>query len=87
MVPAAVPAPVLIPEPALLSPADNYANIVSMGVYKASKPAGQIFVLGIQAGFYIALSGMIYLALGGNMPGIAASNPGLHKVMMEVHFF
>ena len=38
------------------------------------------------AGFYIGFGCLIFLSLGGNMPGLAASNPALHKLVYSMMF-
>ena len=38
------------------------------------------------AGFYVSFGCLIFLSLGGNMPGLAASNPALHKLVYSMMF-
>ncbi|KAI8469120.1 MAG: Formate/nitrite transporter [Monoraphidium minutum] len=38
--------------------------------------------MGVLAGVYIGIGGLLLLTVGCNSPGIAASNPGLHRMVM-----
>lgn len=44
------------------------------------------FIQGIQAGCYIAFGAFLALSIGGNIPGLAASNPGLAKLVFALVF-
>lgn len=41
---------------------------------------------GIQAGAYIAFGAFLACSIGGNIPGIAAANPGLAKLIFALIF-
>jgi hypothetical protein len=70
------PTPELKPPPAL------YDGAVAAGAVKASAPFGKIFKLGIVAGCHIAFGAYLAISVGGNCPGLAATNPGLQKIVM-----
>jgi len=59
-----------------------YETNVAAGVYKASGTFKKIFTLGIVSGFYIGFGGFLAITVGGNCPGLEASNPGLHKMVL-----
>lgn len=72
--------------PEVLQASDNYHNIVDVGTYKSQMPASKIFVLGCMAGVHIAFGGFLMLTISGNMPGLAASNYGLSKLISALVF-
>jgi len=67
--------------PELKPPAALYAGAVAAGVAKASKSWGDIFTLGIASGCHIAFGAYLALTVGGACPEIAATNPGLQKII------
>ncbi|KAG1655259.1 hypothetical protein FOA52_009816 [Chlamydomonas sp. UWO 241] len=87
---AAAPAPIIVnvpePKPAVLPPAASYANMATLGGAKAAMPARKTFVLGIMAGAYVAFGSFLMLAVGGAMPGLMATNPGLWKLTYGLVF-
>lgn len=52
---------------------------IKSGFYKTS-------VLGFLAGAYIAMGGLLSILIGNGFPGIAASNPGLQKLLAGATF-
>ncbi|KAF5843887.1 Formate/nitrite transporter-domain-containing protein [Dunaliella salina] len=68
------------------APGANYNAVASTGAAKAALPAWKILVGGILAGSYIAFGGLLSASLGGTIPGIAASNPGIQKLIMGIVF-
>lgn len=70
------------PIPDLKSPVAIYEGAVVAGTNKAQAPIGKIFKLGIMGGIHIAFGAYLAISVGGNLPGIAASNPGLQKLIM-----
>jgi formate/nitrite transporter FocA (FNT family) len=66
---------------ALKAPPALYEGAVAAGVAKANMPFGKIFVLGIVAGCHIAFGAYLMLSVGGACPGLAASNPGLQRLL------
>lgn len=69
------------PTPGIVAPPKAYEIIVGMGAAKAVLPWQKIFIMGIVAGVYIGFGGLLALTVGGNCPGLAASNPGLHRMV------
>jgi formate/nitrite transporter FocA (FNT family) len=68
--------PELKPPPALFNAA------VATGEKKASLSPLKTLILGIVSGCHIAFGAYLLLSVGGNCPGLAASNPGLQKILM-----
>ncbi|KAK9808014.1 hypothetical protein WJX73_004279 [Symbiochloris irregularis] len=64
-----------------LSPAATYAAIVEIGAHKARTPFWKTFLLGILGGFYISLGGALAYAIGGQLPEILQTDPGLQKLI------
>lgn len=77
------PVTVNVPEqiPGVLSPVQNYENVVKMGAKKAQISAAVLFVSGILAGAYIAFGGFLMCAVQGGMLGLKASMPGVLKLI------
>ncbi|GFR41208.1 hypothetical protein Agub_g1878 [Astrephomene gubernaculifera] len=84
---AAPPAPVntkveiVSAPPATLNPAQVYDAIVNIGAYKVDAPAWKTFILGCAAGFYVSFGGTFACQVAGQIPAIAAANPGVQKLM------
>ncbi|CAM9104145.1 unnamed protein product [Laminaria digitata] len=76
---ASVPAPAAAPS--VKPPADMYQNAVNVGEKKAAMPAAKTFLMGIISGCHIAFGALLAITVGGNCPGLAASNPGLQKIL------
>jgi hypothetical protein len=70
------------PPPELKPPLALYEGAVAAGAAKATAPFGKIFKLGIVAGCHIAFGAYLAISVGGNCPGLAATNPGLQKIVM-----
>ena len=70
------------PPPELKAPPALYQGAVAAGAAKASAPFGKIFKLGVVSGAHIAFGAYLMLSVGGACPGIAASNPGLQKIIL-----
>jgi formate transporter len=71
-----------IPDTELKPPAALYQGAVALGTAKASAPFGKIFNLGVVSGAHIGFGIWLAMAVGGACPGIAATNPGLQKIVM-----
>lgn len=67
--------------PSVKPPADMYQHAVNVGEKKAAMPAAKTFLMGIISGCHIALGALLAVTVGGNCPGLAASNPGLQKIL------
>ena len=63
-------------------PPAGFEGAVAAGVKKAGMPASKIFGLGILSGAHIGFGAFLMLSVGGACPGLAASNPGLQKIVM-----
>lgn len=68
--------------PALKSPKDLYDGAVAAGAAKAAAPWEKIFKLGIVSGCHIGFGSYLAISVGGACPQIAASNPGLQKIIL-----
>ncbi|KAG5182078.1 Formate/nitrite transporter-domain-containing protein [Tribonema minus] len=64
----------------LLSPSGLYDAAVGMGTKKSLLPFQTIFFLGILSGCHIGFGAL--LTVGGNVPAMAAENPGLQKFLI-----
>lgn len=72
--------PVLL-SPLLSPPADGYDGAVAAGVKKAGLSATKIFALAVMSGCHIGFGAFLMLSVGGACPQIAATNPGLQKII------
>jgi hypothetical protein len=72
---------VIATTPELKAPLALYQGAVAAGAAKAAAPFGKILTLGIAAGCHIAFGAYLSIAVGGNCPGLAESNPGLQKLI------
>ena len=54
---------------------------VRTGEAKANGTFAKTFVSAILAGAYVGFGAMLALSIGGNCPELAASNPGLQKMV------
>jgi formate/nitrite transporter len=88
--PGAVPKPslgkarpsLLVANALVATPADGFDGAVAAGTKKAGMPASKIFGLGILSGCHIGFGAFLMLSIGGACPGLAASNPGLQKIIL-----
>ena len=53
---------------------------------KAQTPVLKTFVLALLAGGYIAMGGLLAIAVGGGLPGLSANNPGIQKLLFGAVF-
>jgi hypothetical protein len=67
--------------PELRPPKSMFENAVAAGATKASNPPLKTFILGILSGCHIAFGAFMLLSVGGACPGLAATNPGLQKLI------
>lgn len=74
--------PVVQAVPGVVPPAKAYEIAVAAGAAKAALPWGKILQLGVLAGAYIAFGAFLAVSVGGACPGLAATNPGLQKIVM-----
>ena len=73
---------VAAPPPLLALPLDGFNGAVAAGEKKANMPADKIFHLGILSGAHIGFGAFLMLSIGGACPGLAATNPGLQKIVL-----
>jgi len=59
---------------------------ISIGIDKTSKSTGLLAAQAIMAGMFISLGGLLSLYLGYGIPGIAADNPGLQRLLSGLAF-
>lgn len=79
---AAAPSPAASgPVPAILAPPQVYEKIAATGGEKAQLPTGKLILLSLLAGMYIAFGGLLMLSVGTCCPGLAATNPGLQRLV------
>jgi len=69
-------------EAPLALPPAGYQGAVGAGVKKANMPAAKIFKLGVLSGCHIGFGAFLMLSVGGACPGLAATNPGLQKIIL-----
>ena len=62
-------------------PPAAFQAAAALGSSKAALKTLPIIVLGMAAGAYLAIGGLLALSVGGSAPALAASNPGLQKFL------
>ena len=70
----------------LLSPKELVAKATEGAITRSETSVSKTMVLAFLAGAYIALGGLLAVMVGGGVPGIAAENPGLQKLLMGAVF-
>jgi len=68
------------------SPSDIYTGAVKLGASKASASAAKIFRLGLISGAHIGFGAYLAMSVGGAIPGIQQTNPGLAKLIYGAVF-
>lgn len=68
------------------SPSETVEVVNHTAEAKKVMPSKKTFVLALLAGGYIAMGSLLALVVGGAMPGLAASNPGLQKFFFGAVF-
>lgn len=68
----------------LAVPPAIHQKVIGMGVGKTLIPGWKTALLGILAGFYVSWGAVLMLQVGANCPGLAATNPGLQKLVSGV---
>ena len=66
--------------------AGTYAATVHAGIVKSNMHWGKIFLLGMSSGFFLSFGGFLMYVVGGTIPGVADSNPGLKKLLQGLVF-
>jgi formate/nitrite transporter len=68
------------------TPADAFFALATKGEASAKMSVAKTFSAAILGGLYVGVGGMLSLAVCGNMPGVAATNPGLVKLTFAALF-
>jgi formate transporter len=68
------------------TPKEILKKVHEAAFLRKNTDVSRTLVLAFLAGAYIALGGLLAVTVGGGMPEIAASNPGLQKFMMGAVF-
>mmetsp|Transcript_99399 Transcript_99399/g.186726 ORF Transcript_99399/g.186726 Transcript_99399/m.186726 type:complete len:396 (+) Transcript_99399:101-1288(+) len=63
-------------------PAGLYDKAVKLGTAKTNLPLKRMFAMGIASGAHIALGAFLAVSVGGSVPGIKATDPGLQRVLL-----
>ena len=79
-------APIVKVQQGFNSPAETVQVVNHTAEAKDKTPAKKLFVLALLAGGYIAMGSLLALIVGGAMPGLAQSNPGLQKFFFGAVF-
>lgn len=79
-------APIVKVQQGFNSPAETVLVVNHTAEAKDKTPAKKLFVLALLAGGYIAMGSLLALIVGGAMPGLAQSNPGLQKFFFGAVF-
>lgn len=70
----------ILPHPQLI------AKVIGIGCDKTSVPFIRLAVLSVMAGAFVALGGILSVAIGFGIPEIASANPGLQKLLSALTF-
>ncbi len=65
---------------------DLLSRLITIGETKVSIPPIRFALLGILAGAFIALGGLLSVIIGFGVPGIASANPGIQKLLSGLTF-
>jgi len=68
------------------TPAATYMALAAKGASNTQLSVAKTLTAAIMGGFYVGVGGMVSLAVSGNMPGVAATNPGLVKFAFAALF-
>src|SRR5690606_11881069 len=68
------------------TPRELVAKATDAALLRSNTPIRKAMVWAFLAGAYTGLGGLLAVIVGGGMPGVAAENPGLSKLMMGAVF-
>ena len=68
------------------TPKDTYTALAEKGKANAEMSTLKVLFASIMGGCYVGLGGLLSMSIAGNMPGVAASNPGLAKFTFAALF-
>jgi formate transporter len=71
---------------AYFTPGELVSKATDAALLRSKTSIRNTLILAFLAGAYIALGGLLALVVGGGMPGAAAENPGLQKMVMGAVF-
>jgi len=74
------------PQTNYYSPKEIVEVVNNTAKAKQEMPHRKTFVLSLLAGGYIAMGGLLALVIGGGLPDLAQSNPGLQKLLFGAAF-
>jgi len=74
------------PTSLLETPQDAFQILANKGKANAEASAIKTFVSAFLGGSYVGMGGMLSLAVAGQMGGVAASNPGMTKLVFAILF-
>lgn len=73
-------------ESLLYSPAETYHLLVSKGEANSKLSLAKTLHASVMGGIQVGIGGLLCLTVCGNMPGVAATNPGLVKFVFGALF-
>lgn len=68
------------------TPQETYLGLAEKGATNALMPTDKMLLQSILGGCYVGFGGLLSLSIAGNVPGIAASNPGLQRMIFAALF-
>lgn len=68
------------------TPKEALNAVRAIGAMRARQPTDQLLLLSFVSGCYIAFGAYCALLVGGNVPGIQSSNPGIQKILYGIAF-
>jgi len=83
VVPVAPPA---APPTLVLTPKATFEALVAKGEANAKMSNAKTLFASIMGGCYVGMGGLLSISIAGSMPGVAAANPGLVKLMFAALF-
>jgi len=72
----------LVANAVVATPPEGFEGAVGAGTKKAGMSVSKIVGLGMLSGCHIGFGAFLMLSVGGACPGLAASNPGLQKIIL-----
>lgn len=68
------------------SPPEAYRSMMEKGAANAKAPTLKVLHQSIMAGCYVGFGGLLSSVVAGSVPGVAAANPGLQKMIFAALF-
>jgi len=79
-------APSPAPPSLVLTPPATFQALVAKGVANSKMSNAKTLFASIMGGAYVGMGGLLSISIAGSMPGVAAANPGLVKLMFAALF-